>query len=59
MNVFQNVSQIKVLIVDDDVLICETLFDLLTDLGFRQIKMVHSRKRVLEMLSLWEPDLIL
>jgi DNA-binding LytR/AlgR family response regulator len=59
MSVFENVAHIKVLIVDDDVLICETLADILTDLGFNRIKMVHSKGQLNQLLDVWRPDFIL
>ena len=59
MTSFDSVSQYKVLIVDDDVLICETLNDVLQDLGFCNIKMAHSRIDVIELLNFWIPDFAL
>jgi two-component system response regulator LytT len=59
MTNFDSVAQFKVLIVDDDVLICETLLDILQDLGFSRIKMAHSRDEVTEYLSFWQPDFAL
>lgn len=59
MAVFENATPYKALIVDDDVLICETLQDMLQDLGFSRIKMVHSRDALLSILEIWAPDFIL
>lgn len=59
MAVFENVAHIKVLIVDDDVLICETIFDILCDLGFSKIKMVHNKENLDSLLTIWAPSLVL
>lgn len=59
MAVFKNVTHVKVLIVDDDVLICETLHDILIDLGLARIKMVHNKQDLLNLLTVWVPDFIL
>lgn len=52
-------EQIKILIVDDDVLITETLKDYLLQLGYRQIKMVHKKEEAFSILPLWKPHIAL
>jgi two-component system response regulator LytT len=52
-------ENIRVLIVDDEVLIAETLKDYLQKLGFKQIKMTHSKKETFELLSFWKPHVAL
>lgn len=52
-------ENIRVLIVDDEVLIAETLKDYLQKLGFKQIKMTHSKKETFELLSFWKPHIAL
>ena len=50
-------KNIKVLIVDDEVLIAETLKDLLQRLNFEQIKLAHSKDETFKLLKLWTPDM--
>lgn len=52
-------ENIRILIVDDEVLIAETLKDYLQKLGFKQIKMTHSKKETFELLSFWKPHVAL
>lgn len=49
----------KVLIVDDEVIITETIYDYLKDIGIGNIKMVHDQESALQMIHLWNPDLVL
>jgi two-component system, LytTR family, response regulator LytT len=52
-------ENIRILIVDDEVLIAETLKGYLHKLGFKQIKMTHSKKETFELLSFWKPHVAL
>lgn len=52
-------KQIKVLIVDDDVLITETLKDHLIKLGYEQIKMVHNKEDAFSIIPFWKPHIAL
>lgn len=52
-------ENIRILIVDDEVLIAETLKDYLQKLGFKQIKMTHSKKETFELLRFWKPHVAL
>ena len=52
-------ENIRILIVDDEVLIAETLKDYLQKLGYKQIKMTHSKKETFELLSFWKPHVAL
>ncbi len=54
MEQFKNCS---VLIVDDDVLIAETLKDMLIKLGFEKIKLSHSKEECLSIVKVWKPDM--
>lgn len=49
----------KVIIVDDDVLICETIKDNLLEMGFKNLKMTHSLEDFYSLLAFWTPDLVL
>ena len=51
------IENAKILIVDDDVLIAETLSDHLKRLGCKQIRMKHSAADAKKLLSEWLPDL--
>jgi DNA-binding LytR/AlgR family response regulator len=52
-------ENIRILIVDDEVLIAETMKDYLQKLGFKQIKMTHSKKETFELLPFWKPHVAL
>lgn len=49
----------KVLIVDDEVIITETIYDYLKEIGIGNVKMVHDKESALQMVHLWNPDLVL
>lgn len=52
-------ENLKILIVDDEVLIAEDLKDLLTELGCRQIYMAHSKNEAEQVLNSVKPDVAL
>ncbi len=52
-------KNVRILIVDDDVLISETLKDYLQQLGFSQIKMTHSKKETFQLINFWKPHVAL
>ncbi len=52
-------SAIKILIVEDEVLIAEHIKDYLTGFGFSQIYMAHTKKLALQSLEQIQPDLVL
>lgn len=52
-----DIKDAKILIVDDDVLIAETLSDHLVRLGCKQIRMKHSAADATKLLNEWLPDL--
>lgn len=52
-------KQIKILVVDDDVLITETLKDHLNKLGYEQIKMVHNKEDAFAIIPFWKPHIAL
>jgi two-component system, LytTR family, response regulator LytT len=52
-------TNIRILIVDDDVLISETLKDYLQKLGYSQIRMTHSKKETFALLESWKPQVAL
>ena len=52
-------KQIKILIVDDDVLITETLKDHMIKLGYEQIKMVHNKEDAFSTVLFWKPHIAL
>lgn len=52
-------KQLKILIVDDDVLITETLKDQLVKLGYEQIKMVHNKEDAFAIIPFWKPHVAL
>lgn len=52
-------KNIKILIIEDEVLIAEHIKDYLTGFGFSQIFMVHLRKAGIEAIDYIQPDLIL
>lgn len=49
----------KILIVEDEVLIAEDLKDNLAAFGYREVSMVHNRKDALQQIGQWAPDLVL
>lgn len=51
------IKDAKILIVDDDVLISETLSDHLKHLGCKKIRMKHSASDAMKLLNEWLPDL--
>ncbi len=52
-------SSIKVLIVEDDILIAEHIKDLLENFGLPNVFMAHTKKNALEILNLIKPELVL
>lgn len=52
-------SHIKILIVEDEVLIAEHLKQYLAGFGFSEVFLAHSKKTALQLINLIEPDLIL
>ena len=52
-------TNIRILIVDDEVLIAETLKDHLIKLGYEKIKLVHSKQSAIETIPTWKPDIAL
>lgn len=52
-------KSIKILIVEDEVIIAEYIFDLLSELGFDAIEMVHENNDALKMMELFKPEIIL
>lgn len=52
-------SSIKVLIVEDDILIAEHIKDLLENFGLPNIFMAHTKKNAIEILNLIKPELVL
>jgi len=52
-------SAIKILIVEDEVLIAEHVKDYLTGFGFTQIFMAHTKKLALHTIEQIQPDLVL
>ena len=50
-------EQIKILIVEDEVLIAEDLKDILKTFGLKKIEMVHDKASALENLRLYKPDI--
>ncbi len=49
----------KILIVEDEVLIAEYIFDLLNDESFYDVKMAHTKKEAIQLMDKFEPDIIL
>jgi len=54
-----SMERLKILIVDDEVLIAEDLKDLLSEFGCKQIEMAHSKNEALERIQEFKPFLIL
>ena len=52
-------TNIRILIVDDEVLIAETLKDHLTKLGYHKIMLAHSKREAEHILDNWKPDIAL
>lgn len=52
-------SNIKILIIEDEVLIAEHLKHYLTGFGFSEIFLAHTKKQALQMMDLAKPDLFL
>jgi two-component system, LytTR family, response regulator LytT len=52
-------TNIRILIVDDEVLIAETLKDHLIKLGYEKIELAHSKKEAETVLDNWKPDIAL
>jgi two-component system, LytTR family, response regulator LytT len=50
---------IKLLIVDDEVLIAEYLKDILLSLNMEQIKMAHNREQAMSLIDIFKPDIVL
>ena len=50
---------LKILIVEDEILIAEHIKDYLLSLGFSQIFMIHQKKFAIEAIEHISPDLIL
>lgn len=49
----------KVLIVDDEVLICETLRDYLQHAAIQNIRLAHDYDSAMSFICVWNPDLVL
>lgn len=52
-------NKIKILIVDDEILIAEDLKDILLSLGFDNIEMAHDKGEAVDKLKLFNPDIVL
>jgi len=52
-------TNIRILIVDDEVLIAETLKDHLKKLGYAKIELAHSKTEAETLLDNWKPDIAL
>jgi two-component system response regulator LytT len=52
-------SAIKILIIEDEVLIAEHIKDYLVSFGFSQVFLVHTKKIALQSIDFLKPDLIL
>lgn len=52
-------SSIKILIIEDEVLIAEHMKHYLVSFGFSQIFLAHTKKTAIEMLGLIQPDIVL
>jgi two-component system, LytTR family, response regulator LytT len=50
---------IKILVVDDEVLIAEHLKDILISLGFENIKLAHNQQQALTSIAVFNPEIIL
>ncbi len=53
------IKKVKILIVDDDIIIAETLSFYLRELGVKFIKMAHDEAAAMENINLWMPDIVL
>jgi two-component system, LytTR family, response regulator LytT len=49
----------KVLIVDDEVLIAETIHDYLKKIGIQYFRMAHSEEEAFNFIQSWHPDLVI
>jgi two-component system response regulator LytT len=49
----------KVLVVDDEVLISETIRDYLNAAGIHNIRLAHDFETAISFIRLWQPDLVL
>ncbi len=58
-NLKMELTNIRILIVDDEVLIAETLKDHLIKLGYNKIELAHSKKEAETLLDNWKPDIAL
>lgn len=52
-------NEVKILIVEDEVLIAEFILELLTDESFKNVKTVHSKEEAIRVMNEFEPDIIL
>lgn len=52
-------ENLKVLIVEDEILIAEDLMDTLTQFGIREVRMAHTRQEAYKQLEAFEPDVAL
>jgi two-component system response regulator LytT len=53
------VNKFKILIVDDEVLMAEFLKDLLIGLNYSQLELAHNKRRAIERIEDFKPNLIL
>lgn len=52
-------EKIKIVIVDDEILIAEDLKDMLNSFGIRKIEMAHDKQTALILISEYKPDVVL
>lgn len=53
------INEFKILIVEDEVLMAEFLKDLLNALNYNQIELAHNKKRAIDKIEEYKPNLIL
>lgn len=53
------IEELKILIVEDEVLIAEFLKDILNDFGVFKVDLAHNKKMALEVIERFQPNLIL
>lgn len=49
----------KILIVEDDVLIAEYIFEILAEESFNSVKMTHIKEEAIEVMNEFKPDIVL
>ncbi len=52
-------QNIKILIVEDEVLIAEDIKDALSSFGIQQVEMAHAKQDAIKLMSTFNPDLVL